>query len=78
MTQPAQYRVPLTEAAGHVYLSANSLAWNRATGGQDPPEYCRTVAAIGWPVVDLPEPRVIDGEVTASWAAGAMEVGSRA
>jgi hypothetical protein len=115
MTHPAQYRVPLTEAPGHVYLSRNSLAWNRATGGQghtvalgpgivasyqghtisltppppvtvdpgttvvigtapprlitvadverelarplrvDPPEYCRTVAAIGWPVVEMPD-----------------------
>jgi len=34
MTRPADYRIPLTAAPGHVYVSANSLAWNRATGEQ--------------------------------------------
>jgi hypothetical protein len=34
MTQPAQYRIPLTDAPGHVYVSENSLAWNRVTAGQ--------------------------------------------
>lgn len=133
MTRPAQYRVPLTEAAGHLYCSRNSLAWNRATGGQghtvalgpgvvasgqghtvsltppppvtvdpgttvviglappvlitvadveralrqpsrtDPPVFRALVAAIGWPVVDLPKPRVIDGEVVASSIAALKE-----
>lgn len=137
MTRPAEYRVPLTEARGHLYIS-NSHSWNRATGGQghtvnlgpgripgeqrhtvtvtrpapvdvdpavtaviglappvlitvadverelrrpsrtDPPVFRALVAAIGWPVVDLPKPRVIDGEATSIPTAELMEVGSHA
>lgn len=131
MTRPAEYRVPLTEARGHLYIS-NSHSWNRTTGGQghtvnlgpgripghqrctvtvtrpapvdvdpadtaviglaspklitvadverelrrpsrtDPPMFLHVVAAIGWPVVDLPKPRVIDGEVVASCTTGGV------
>lgn len=34
MTRPADYRIPATDAPGHIYTSRNSLAWNRVTAGQ--------------------------------------------
>lgn len=34
MTRPADYRIPATDAPGHVYVSENSLAWNRVGAGQ--------------------------------------------
>lgn len=135
MNQIADYRIPLNEAAGHVYVSTNSLRWNPATAGQgntvnlgpgriasgqghtialrapdaddpaataviglhppvlvtvadverelarpsrsDPPMFLAVVGDLGWPVPQWPPARVIDGEATAAWTAGQMEVSGR-